>query len=129
MLVYSTHTHTLQLQHWTNASPAEHACVSLPSVVSPREVKFIVAAASKLPLVLKALPAFKGTLRGVVYWGPGAADNVLQVRVTHKWFDCVCVYVCLKAQQSMLWGSTSVRRRSPCQAAVSLSVSVNHNLR
>jgi hypothetical protein len=44
------------------------------------ELQFVVANASKLPGLTKALPAFKGELLAVVYWGSTSEQHV-QVRV------------------------------------------------
>lgn len=40
------------------------------------EVKFVVGDAAKLPAVLKALKGFKGSLKGIAYWGKAAPDVI-----------------------------------------------------
>lgn len=52
----------------------------LPACPCLSEVKLVVANASKLPALLKAMPKFEGQLLGVVYWGE-AADDAVKVRI------------------------------------------------
>lgn len=40
------------------------------------EVKFVVGDAAKLPAILKALKGFKGSLKGITYWGKAAPDVI-----------------------------------------------------